>query len=64
MSTQSFATKSYVNFVIEDTEMLRIEPDGFYVRGRRVCIPEQEALEVYNSFNQWLTWAQLQQKNG
>ena len=30
----------------------------------KVTIPEKEAMEVYNSFSQWLAWAQLSNKNG
>lgn len=55
---------SFVNFVIEGEEMLRIEKDSFYVRGNKVDIPEKEAEEVYNSFHEWLTWTQLQRQNG
>ena len=41
-------------------ELLRIAPDGFYVRGVKVPIDDKEAETVYNSFQQWLAWAQLQ----
>jgi hypothetical protein len=43
-------------------EMLRIAPDGFYVRGVRVPADDKEAETVYNSFQQWLAWAQLQRQ--
>ena len=55
---------NYINFVIEGDEVLRLEKDAFYVRGERVTVPEKEAMEVYNSFSQWLAWAQLARKNG
>ena len=55
---------NYINFVLEGEELLRLEKDAFYVRGERVTIPEKEAMEVYNSFSQWLAWAQLSNKNG
>lgn len=45
-------------------DMLRIAPDGFYVRGKKVPVDDNEALTVYNSFQQWLAWAQLQGQNG
>jgi hypothetical protein len=45
-------------------DMLRIAPDGFYVRGVKVPVDDKEAETVYNSFQQWLTWAQLQRQNG
>jgi hypothetical protein len=41
-------------------EMLRISKDGFYVRGVKVSVDDNEAITVYNSFQQWLAWAQLQ----
>ena len=43
-------------------ELLRITQDGFYVRGERVPVDDKEALAVYNSFQQWLAWAQLQRQ--
>ena len=43
-------------------EMIRIDRDGFYVRGVKVPVDEKEAETVYNAFKQWLAWAQLQQK--
>ncbi len=43
-------------------EMLRVDRDGFYVRGVRVPADEHEALTVYNAFKQWLAWANLQRR--
>lgn len=43
-------------------EMIRIDRDGFYVRGVKVPADEHEALTVYNSFKQWLAWANLQRR--
>lgn len=40
-------------------EMLKISPDGFWVRGVKVEQGPKEALEVYNAFKSWLTWSQL-----
>jgi hypothetical protein len=45
-------------------DMLRIAPDGFYVRGVKVPVDDNEAITVYNSFQQWLAWAQLQRQHG
>lgn len=47
---------------IGSEEMIRVDKDGFYVRGVRVPVDEQEALTVYNAFKQWLIWANLQQQ--
>lgn len=40
-------------------EMLRVEKDGFYVRGVRVEADAKEAETVYKAFKEWLTWASL-----
>lgn len=45
----------------QPVEMLRIEPSGFFVQGKKVPVDDREALAVYNSFNQWLVWAKLTQ---
>ena len=41
-------------------EMIRIGPDGFWVRGQKVPQDDQEALAVYNAFKQWMAWSSLQ----
>ena len=41
-------------------EMLKIGPDGFWVRGVKVPQDDQEALAVYNAFKQWMAWTSLQ----
>ena len=46
-----------------NTDMLRIAPDGFYVRGVKLAQDEQEAQRVYESFKAWLAWAQLIKQN-
>jgi hypothetical protein len=40
-------------------EMLRVTPDGFWVRGVRVEQDDTEAEVVYNAFKAWMSWAQL-----
>jgi hypothetical protein len=40
-------------------EMLRVSPEGFWVRGVKVEQDDTEALTVYNAFKAWMTWAQL-----
>lgn len=40
-------------------EMIRIAPEGFYVRGIKVEADADEAHKVYSAFKQWLTWAML-----
>lgn len=55
-----FHSHSTYSAAAGNCEMLRIAPDGFYVRGVKVPVDDKEALTVYNSFHQWLAWAQLQ----
>ena len=40
-------------------EMIRISPEGFWVRGERVPQDDKEALIVYNAFKEFLTWNAL-----
>jgi hypothetical protein len=40
-------------------EMLRVGPDGFWVRGVKVAQDDREAQIVYNAFKEWMTWSQL-----
>lgn len=40
-------------------DMLRVSPDGFWVRGVKVAQDDREAEIVYNAFKAWMTWAQL-----
>jgi hypothetical protein len=46
----------------EDIEMLRVSPDGFYVRGVKVEADAMEAEKVYLAFKQWLAWTALSTK--
>ena len=40
-------------------EMLRVGPNGFWVRGQKVPQDDQEAQAVYNAFKQWMAWASI-----
>lgn len=51
-----------ITFNTGTDEMIRVDKDGFYVRGVRVPVDEHEALTVYNAFKQWLAWANLQRR--
>jgi hypothetical protein len=48
-----------VSFICKGEEMLRVGPEGFYVRGKKIIQDDNEAQIVYNSFKEWLTWQQL-----
>ena len=40
-------------------EMLKVSPEGFWVRGVKVTQDDKEAETVYNAFKAWMAWAQL-----
>ena len=57
------AKENTISFYIAgNDEMLRISQDGFYVRGQPVAIDDQEAATVYNAFQSWLTWQNMQRR--
>jgi len=57
------AKENTISFYIAgNDEMLKISPDGFYVRGKPVPIDDQEAQTVYNAFQGWLTWQNMQRR--
>jgi hypothetical protein len=70
--TETWGTKQEVTFRDPEsnniicyagaTEMLKIGPDGFWVRGVKVPADDKEAATVYNGFKQFLTWAELNRK--
>jgi hypothetical protein len=49
-------------YIAGNDEMLKISPDGFYVRGRPVPIDTHEAKTVYDAFLSWLTWQNMQRR--
>lgn len=60
---QAFNTpKNTVMFNTGSEEMLRVSPDGFYIRGVKVPADAQEAEKVYLAFKQWLAWTALATK--
>jgi hypothetical protein len=44
------------------TEMLKIGPDGFWVRGVKIAQDDKEAEAVYNGFKQFLVWSELNRR--
>ena len=59
---QIYDSKEYQNsvaFHAGGDEMLRLSPEAFYVRGKKIALDDNEAKIVYNSFKEWLTWQQL-----
>jgi len=45
-----------------NTEMLKVSPEGFWVRGVKVTQDDREAETVYNAFKAWMMWAKLNEK--
>jgi len=48
-----------ISLITDESEMLKITQEGFYVRGVKVPQDAREAESVYKTFHQWLTWASL-----
>lgn len=44
------------------TEMLKVSPEGFWVRGVKVEQSDKEAETVYNAFKAWMMWAKLNER--
>jgi hypothetical protein len=43
-------------------EMLKVAPDGFYVRGVKINQDDKEAETVYNAFKAFLMWSELNRR--
>ena len=50
---------STITYMAGSTEMLKVGPDGFWVRGVKVPVDDKEAETVYNAFKQFLVWSEL-----
>lgn len=48
-----------VTFQTNDKEILRISDNGFYVRGVKLAIDDNEAASVYKAFREFLIWSAL-----
>ena len=42
-----------------EVPMLKIGPDGFWVRGVKIPVDENEGLAVFKAFKQWMVEAEL-----
>jgi hypothetical protein len=51
--------KNTITCMSGGAEMLRVSPEGFWVRGQKVEQDDKEAEVVYNAFKSWMSWAQL-----
>jgi hypothetical protein len=45
-----------------NVEMLKVSPEGFWVRGMKVEQNDKEAETVYNAFKAWMMWAKLNER--
>jgi hypothetical protein len=57
--TFQLPTEKNIVFSSGDSEMLKISPKGFWVRGVQVNQDAKEAVTVYEAFKQWLVWSEL-----
>jgi hypothetical protein len=48
-----------ITFLAAGDELLRMGEDGFYVRGVKVEVDNDEPVKVYTAFKEWLVWQQL-----
>lgn len=51
--------ESYITFITNQSELLKITEEGFFVRGKKVEADEQEAASVYRAFKEFLIWSAL-----
>lgn len=51
--------ESAVTFIVKGTEMLKVQEDGFYVRGQRIEVGEKEGEEVFSALKEFLVWQRL-----
>lgn len=51
--------KNNIVFNIGTAEMLRVDEDGFYVRGQKVPVDSDEGLAVYRAFRNFLAYHAL-----
>ena len=58
-ASMAHAPSNTISCMAGGEEMLRVTPDGFWVRGVKVSQDDNEAQLVYNAFKAWMTWAQL-----
>ena len=52
-------TPAAITCMAGGVDMLKVSPEGFWVRGVKVQQDEQEAQKVYEGFKAWMMWAQM-----
>lgn len=58
-ASMAHAPSNTITCLAGGEEMLRVSPEGFWVRGQKVAQDDREAEIVYNAFKAWMSWAQL-----
>lgn len=48
-----------ITFYTNQSEMLKVAEDGFYVRGKKLDVDDKEAATVYKAFREFLIWSAL-----
>lgn len=48
-----------ITFYSNQSEMLKVAEDGFYVRGKKLDVDDKEAAAVYKAFREFLIWSAL-----
>lgn len=48
-----------ITFYTNQSEMLKVAEDGFYVRGKKLDVDDKEAAAVYKAFREFLIWSAL-----
>lgn len=51
--------QDHIKFVIDQEELIRMDPTGFYVRGRQVADDTAEAALIYQAFKEFVVYHQL-----
>ena len=59
ISPELTSNQNSLTLIAGGTEILRVSPNGFYVRGVKVPGDDKEVERVYNAFKQFLVWAEL-----
>jgi hypothetical protein len=62
VSPEYQAYQNSLTMIAGGAEMMRVSPDGFYVRGVKVPADDREAETVYNAFKQFLVWAEINRR--
>lgn len=62
VSPEYKAHQNSLTMIVGGSEMMRVSPDGFYVRGVKVPADDREAETVYNAFKQFLVWAEMNRR--